>query len=181
MQNEELDEFTDEEFYDLCIKDIAEQEHKNKKWITYRLHEKEVIARVARACRYAKHEVEDVLKGYYKVLNEQLDQGREFSIGGMFTVAMYKPAVRRIWDDRQQKYRLGAARPKLAMRPTDEYQLYLWRGYHGPVIYFPPEKTRGRKKDKYTFTAQYSEAYQKWFEEDTRRKAKEVEKVVEAV
>lgn len=174
MNAEEIDDedYSAEEFYEDFIKDSGEE--KKPKSITQRVGKKELIALVAKQCRYPKHEVEDVLKGLWDVININLEKGREFDIGGMFVARLYKPHSRRLFDWKNGGFRMTDPRPKLKLVPTDMYQKYLWRGIHCPVNYFPPEKTRHQDSSREEFTKILNDATIKWQEEDQRRQAKKL-------
>ena len=161
------DDYTEEEFYEEFVKDS--QKPLQQKLLSQRIPDKELIARVAKQCRYPKHEVQDVLKGLWDVINLQLEQGREISIGGMFTARLYKPFPRRLYDWKKEQFRITDPRPKMKLVPTDAYQKYLWKGIHCPVNYFPPEKTRHQDSTREEFTQILKNATSRWqVEEDVR-------------
>jgi hypothetical protein len=165
-------DYSHEEFYRDFIQDF-ENPDKPTKLLTQRIGKQELIALVAKACRYPKHEVEDVLQALWDTINFQLEQGREFDFGGMFTARLYKPFARRLWDNNLQDFKISSARPRLKLVPTDAYARYLHKGIHAPVNYFPAEKLRGQDKPKEVFTMQWQQAYSLWEAEDKRRKAKD--------
>ena len=150
-------EYSPEEFYQDFIKD-SENPDKPSKQLTQRVGKQEMIAMVAKACRYPKHEVEDVLQGLWSAINYHLEQGREFDFGGMFTARLYKPFARRLWDNNIQGFKISSARPRLKLVATEAYSRYLHKGIHCPVNYFPAEKLRGQDKPKEVFTMQWKQA-----------------------
>lgn len=167
-------DYSPEEFYEEFVKDSEKQELLPEgKFVTQRINKKELTALVARACRYPKHAVEDVLTGLWETINYQLEQGREFDFGGMFTARLYKPFARRLWDNNKQDFKISSARPRLKLVPTEAYSRYLYKGIHCPVNYFPAEKLRGQDKSKEVFTLQWRQAYSLWEAEDQRRKSKD--------
>lgn len=170
--NEEQDDYTPEEFYDEFLKDAENQETKRKKYLTQRIGKKELYHLVSKQCRYPKHEVQDVLEAFWAVLNVQLEQGREFDFGGIFTAKMYRPFPRRIYDYNNQNFKISSGRPRLKLVPTDAYAKYLWRAVHCPVNYMPMERIRHQEKTKEEFTEIYEKAYKLWYDEDQRRQAK---------
>lgn len=170
-------DYSDEEFYEEFVKDS--QKPIQKKSLSQRIPDKELIARVARASRYPKHEVEDVLKGLWDVINLQLEQGREINIGGMFTARLYKPFPRRLYDWKQEQFRITDPRPKMKLVPTDAYQKYLWKGIHCPVNYFPPERTRHQDSTQEQFTKILTDATVLWQAEHDERKTRKLNEAKE--
>ena len=170
-------DYTEEEFYEEFVKDS--QKPLQPKLLSQRIPDKELIARVASQCRYPKHEVQDVLKGLWDVINLQLEQGREINIGGMFTARLYKPFPRRLYDWKNEQFRITDPRPKMKLVPTDAYQKYLWKGIHCPVNYFPPEKTRHQDSTREEFTQILKDATIQWQTEQDRRNAKKLTEVKE--
>lgn len=167
-------DYTPEEYYEIFVKDSENQLIKPKS-LTQRISKKELVELIARQCKYKKHEVQDVLEGFWHVLNYQLEQGREFDFGGIFTARLYKPHPRRLWDNNKQDFKISSARPRLKLQPTPEYARYLWRGIHCPVNYMPAETVNTPPKLKAEFTTIWSQAYDLWYAEDQRRKAKKLE------
>lgn len=167
-------EMTDEEFYDEFIKPTVERKDKPNKKLTQRIGIRELYSLVAKESRYSAAEVEDVINAFWNVINVQLENGREFNFGGMFTARMYKPIGRRLYDPRQGGFRITDPRPRLKLVPTDEYKRYLHRGIHCPVNYFKPQTVRSQYQSPEEFTKEFTEAYDKWYTEDQRRQAKKL-------
>lgn len=164
-------DYTDEEYLSDILSSVKPTSA--PRLLRQRVGKNELISLVAKECRYPRHEVEDVLKGLWSAVNLNLEQGREFDFGGMFTARLYKPHPRRIYDFKLEGFRITDPRPKLKLVPTDMYQKYLWKGIHAPVNYFAPKTLRNQFQSPEEFTAEYNTAYQKWEEEDQRRKLKE--------
>jgi hypothetical protein len=160
-------DYSDEEFYEEFIKDS--QKPLQRKLLSQRISDKELVARVAREIRYPKHEVQDVLRGLWDVINVQLEQGREINLGGLFVAKLYKPFPRRLYDWKKEQFRITDPRPKLKLVPTDAYQKYLWKAIHAPVNYFPPERIRNQDMNREQFTTVLADATQKFNTEDQRR------------
>lgn len=165
-------DYTDEEFYEEFIKDS--QKPLKKKLLSQRMPDGELIARVAKECRYPKQDVQDVLKAFWDVLNVQLEQGREINFGGLFIARLYKPYPRRLYDPQAEQFRMTDPRPKLKLVPTDAYQKYLWKAVHCPVNYFPPERVRNQDSTREQFTQILNEATNRWKEEEKRREEKKL-------
>lgn len=169
------EEYTPEEFAEDFLADSEDcLTPKPGKQLTQRVSKRELIQLVAKACRYKQHEVDDVLQGLWKVLNHQLEHGREFDFGGIFTAKLYKPAARRLWDNNKQDFKISSARPRLKLQPTAEYARYLWRGIHCPVNYMPAETVKSEPLLKAEFTQRWEQAYLLWYTEDQRRQAKKL-------
>jgi hypothetical protein len=164
------EDYTDEQY--LCDILSTIKVKPEKKLLRQRVGKNELTALVAKQCRYPKHEVEDVLKALWDVVNNNLEQGREFDFGGMFTARLYKPHPRRIYDFKLEGFRMTDPRPRLKLVSTDMYQRYLWKGIHAPVNYFAPKNLRNQFQSPEEFTEEYNNAYQQWLEEDNRRKLK---------
>lgn len=160
-------EISDQEFYDEFVS--SDTSSSKVVFLTQGINKAELVSLVAKASRYRKHEVEDVLNSLWDVINLQLEQGREIDIGGLFTARLYKPFPRRLYCTRLEDFRITDPRPRLKLVPTDMYQKYLWRGIHAPVNYFPPEKKRGGNLGKKDFTRVYQEGYLNWLREDKIR------------
>ena len=167
-------DYTAEEYYEDFVKD-SEKPFVKPKALTQRISKKELYELIARECKYKKHEVQDVIEAFWNVLNFQLEHGREFDFGGIFTARMYKPHPRRLWDNNKQDFKISSARPRLKLQPTPEYARYLWRGIHCPVNYMPAETVNSEPLLKAEFTAIWSQAYDLWYAEDQRRQAKKLE------
>lgn len=173
------DDYTDEEFYEEFIKDT--QKPLKKKLLSQRMPDGELIARVAKECRYPKQDVQDVLKAFWDVLNVQLEQGREINFGGLFIARLYKPHPRRLYDPQAEQFRMTDPRPKLKLVPTDAYQKYLWKAVHCPVNYFPPERVRNQDNTREQFTQILNEATNRWKEEELRRAERKLNEEKEQV
>jgi hypothetical protein len=169
MTQEEQD-YTNEEYLSDILSSVKPASA--PKLLRQRVGKNELISLVAKDCRYPKHEVEDVLKGLWNVVNVNLERGREFDFGGMFTARLYKPHPRRIYDFKLEGFRITDPRPRLKLVSTDMYQRYLWKGIHAPVNYFAPKNLRNQFQSPEEFTEEYNNAYQQWLEEDNRRKLK---------
>ena len=166
------EDYSDDQYYhDFVAETVATTEEKPC-LLRQRVTKKELVALVAKASRYPQHEVEDVIKGLWTVINNELEQGREFDIGGLFTARLYKPFPRRIYDFKLEGFKMSDPRPKLKLVPTDMYQRYLWKGIHAPVNYFAPARIRNQGQSPEEFTLEYNTAYQKWLAEHQRREAK---------
>jgi hypothetical protein len=164
----EKQEYSDQEFYEEFVKDS--QKPLQLRLLSQRIPDKELIARVAREIRYPKHEVQDVLKGLWDVINVQLEQGREINFGGLFIARLYKPFPRRLYDWKKEHFRITDPRPKLKLVSTDAYQKYLWKAIHAPINYFPPEKVRNQDMNRQQFTTVLADATEKFEAVERERK-----------
>jgi hypothetical protein len=138
---QEVDDYTSGEFYNEFIAE-ADTKSDNNANMRQRINKAELTALLAAQCRYPRQDVEDVLRALWAVISEQLELGREFDFGGVFTAKLYKPHARRLYDYNKQDFKTSSARPRLKLVPTDKFARYLHKGIHAPVNYFPAQRSR---------------------------------------
>lgn len=163
-------DYSDKEFLQEFISD---QVIPSNTFVAQRVTNNELIKLVAQGCRYPQSDVTDVLNSLWNVVNVNLEMGREFNFGGIFTAKLYKPSARRLWDNNRQDFKTSSARPRFKLVPAQQYARYLHKGIHAPVNYFPVQKSREMSFNKEEFSAIQSEAIAKWqLEENLRFKKK---------
>jgi hypothetical protein len=165
------DFYTDEEYVEDFLQDSSKP-FKDPSLLSQRIPKKEFMKRIAHACRYPVHEVEDVFEGMMKVINEEFERGREVFFDPLFSVRLYKPFTRRIYDNKLGGFKTSSARPRLWLRTSDEYLRYSRYGMHSPVNYLPPSKSGDPLLNRYGFTEALRKATELWKEEESKREAK---------
>lgn len=137
-----------------------------------RISDNELVSLVAESCRYPKKDVQDVLNGLWSVLNTNLELGRDFNFGGIFTAKLYKPFTRRLWCNNKQDFKKSSARPRFKLVPTDKYTRYLHKGIHAPVNYLPPQTLRESSMNVSDFSRVQSAAIVAFKNEENNRVSK---------
>ena len=163
--------YTDEEFAEDFLQDSS-RPFKDPSPLSQRMPKREFMKRISHACRYPVHEVEDVFEGMIKVINTEFERGREIFFDPLFSVRLYKPHTRRIYDHKLGGFKTSSARPRLWLRPSDEYTRYTRYGMHSPVNYLPPSKSGDPLLTRYEFTEALQKATELWKEEESRREVK---------
>lgn len=173
-QEELPGKYTNEEFAQDFLLDNPEPDYiediKSQKFITQRVWLKELSKLVARKARYKQYEAEDILKALFEVINEQIELGRDIQFGDLFSIGMYKPKPRRLFDFETQGFKMSSARPRLRLTPNWKYRQYLERGLHSPVCHFPSESMReGTWVNREKFTKTLKAAIDQYEQEVQRR------------
>jgi hypothetical protein len=168
------DEYTDQEYYEDFVADHPDF-IKDSKLVSQRITIKEMSRLVARHSRYKPHEAEDILQALVEVMNIELDKGRDVVFGDLFSVGLYKPKPRRLYDHRLQGFKQSSARPRLRITTSQAYTTYLRYAIHAPVNYMPPTDMRKGWYSRAEFTALLEAATKQCNEEQARRDAKNKE------
>jgi len=166
-----MTDYTDEQFAEDYLQE-AGKPFKDPKLLSQRIPKKELFRRIAHKCRYPAHEVEDMFTAMMQVCTEELERGREVFFDPLFAVRLYKPHARRLYDWKKDDFKTSSARPRLTLRPSDEYLTYTRYGIHSPVNYLPPTRATDPLMNRTQYTEAIQKATQLWKEEEDRRKAK---------
>lgn len=171
QDNLDSDTYTDEDYYNDFVVDHPDFT-KKPKLISQRISLREMSDMVAKHTRYKPHEALDILTGLVAVMNNEFDNGRDFVFGELFSVGLYKPKPRRLYDHRMQGFKISSARPRLRITTTEAYSTYLRYAIHAPVNYLPPTDMRNGWYSRAKFTELLTTAQQKCKQEQDRRDAK---------